>query len=79
VAGCIISIRAAKVAGMCDDCSIALTQRADDREPWCANGLRFTDARETAGDYYEQQGKLTVVDAALSPDERFAKTVAALN
>ena len=69
-----------KVAGMCDDCSIALTQRADDREAVVRK--RFEIYRRHAkplADYYEQQGKLTVVDAALSPDERFAKTVAALN
>jgi len=69
-----------KVAGMCDDCSIALTQRADDSEAVVRK--RFEIDRRHAkplADYYEQQGKLTVVDAALSPDERFAKTVAALN
>jgi adenylate kinase len=69
-----------KVAGICDDCSITLTQRADDSEPVVRK--RFEIYRRNAkplADYYEQQGKLTVVDAALSPDERFAKTVAALN
>jgi len=69
-----------KVAGMCDDCSIALTQRADDREAVVRK--RFEIYRRHAkplADYYEQQGKLTVVDAALSPDERFANTVAVLN
>jgi len=69
-----------KVAGLCDDCSITLTQRADDRETVVSK--RFEIYRRHAkplADYYEQQGKLTVVDAALSPDERFAKTVAALN
>ncbi len=69
-----------KVAGLCDDCSIALTQRADDSEAVVRK--RFEIYRRHAkplADYYEQQGKLTVVDAALSPDERFAKTVAALN
>ena len=69
-----------KVAGLCDDCSIALTQRADDSEAVVRK--RFEIYRRHAkslANYYEQQGKLTVVDAALSPDERFAKTVAALN
>jgi adenylate kinase len=69
-----------KVAGLCDDCSIALAQRVDDSEPVVRN--RFEIYRRNAkplADYYEQQGNLTVVDAALSPDERFAKTVAALN
>jgi len=69
-----------KVAGLCDDCSIALAQRVDDSEPVART--RFEIYRRNAkplADYYEQQGNLTVVDAALSPDERFAKTVAALN
>ena len=69
-----------KVAGFCDGCSIALTQRADDSEAVVRK--RFEIYRRHANplaSYYEQQGKLTVVDAALSPDERFAKTVAALN
>ena len=69
-----------KVAGLCDDCSIALTQRADDSEAVVRK--RFEIYRPHAkplADFYEQQGKLTVVDAALAADERFAKTVAALN
>jgi len=69
-----------KVAGLCDDCSIALTQRADDSEAVVRK--RFEIYRRHAkplADFYEQQGKLTVVDAGLSADERFAKTVAALN
>src|SRR5580765_5531506 len=69
-----------KVAGLCDDCSIALAQRVDDSEPVVRK--RFEIYRRNAkplADYYEQQGNLTEVDAALSPDERLAKTVAALN
>jgi adenylate kinase len=69
-----------KVAGLCDDCSNALIQRADDSEAVVRKRFEIyrRHARPLAG-YYEQQGKLTRVDAALSPDERFAKTVAALN
>jgi adenylate kinase len=69
-----------KVAGQCDDCSIALSQRADDSESVVRERFEIygRNAKPLA-DYYEQQGKLTVVDAALSPDERFARTVAALN
>jgi len=69
-----------KVAGLCDDCQVALIQRADDSEAVVRE--RFEIYRRHAkplANYFEQQGKLTVVDAALSPDERFAKTVAALN
>jgi adenylate kinase len=69
-----------KVAGQCDDCSIVLSQRADDSEPVVRERFEIygRNAKPLA-DYYEQQGKLTVVDAALSPDERIARTVAALN
>jgi adenylate kinase len=69
-----------KVAGLCDDCSITLMQRADDSESVVRKRFEIyrRHAKPLAG-YYEQQGKLTVVDAALSPDQRFANTVAALN
>jgi adenylate kinase len=69
-----------KVAGLCDDCSIALTQRADDSEAVVRKRFEiYKRHAKPLADYYEQQGKLTAVDAALSPDERFAKTVAVLN
>ena len=69
-----------KVAGLCDDCSIALTQRADDSEAVVRKRFEiYTRHAKPLADYYKQQGKLAAVDAALSPDERFAKTVAALN
>jgi len=69
-----------RVAGLCEDCSIPLTQRADDSEAVVRKrfGIYRRHAKSLA-DYYRQQGKLTVVDAELSPDERFARTVAALN
>lgn len=69
-----------KVGGMCDDCAVELTQRADDSESVVRKRFEIY-ARQTKplAEYYEQQGTLSVVDAALSPDERFAKTVAALN
>ena len=69
-----------KTAGLCDECSVALSQRTDDSESVVRK--RFEIYRRNAkalANYYEQQGRLTVVDAALSPDERFAQTVAALN
>ena len=69
-----------KVAGICDDCAVALTQRADDSEPVVRRRFEiYTRQTKPLAKYYEQQGKLALVDAALSPDERFAKTVAALN
>jgi len=69
-----------KVAGICDGCTVELTQRADDSEPVVRRRFEIY-ARQTRplAEYYENQGLLTVVDAALSPDERFARTVAALN
>ena len=69
-----------KVAGQCDDCAVGLTQRADDREPVVRKRFEIY-ARQTRPltRYYEQQRKLTAIDAALPPDERLAKTVAALN
>jgi adenylate kinase len=69
-----------KISGMCDDCSIELTQRADDSEPVVRKRFEiYTRQTKPLAKYYERQCKLTVIDAALSPDERFAKTVAALN
>jgi len=71
---------APKAAGLCDDCRAALTQRADDTEAVVRK--RFAIYRRQTKplvEYYELQGNVTVVDAALSPAERFAKTVAALN
>jgi adenylate kinase len=69
-----------RVEGRCDDCSVALTQRGDDTEPVVRRRFEIYE-RQTRplSRYYTQQGKLTVVDAALSPDERFERTVAALN
>jgi adenylate kinase len=69
-----------KVAGLCDDCSIPLTQRADDSEAVVRKRFEiYRRHSKSLTDHYEQQGKLTVVDAALSPEERFARSVAALN
>jgi len=69
-----------KAAGLCEDCLGALTQRADDRETVVRKRFEiYKRQTKPLAKYYEQQGKLTVVDAALSPDERFAKSAAALN
>jgi adenylate kinase len=71
---------APRIAGLCDDCSADLTQRTDDTEPVVRKRFEIY-ARQTKplARYYGQQRKLTVIDAALSPDERFDATVAALN
>ena len=69
-----------KVAGICDDCPVKLTQRADDSEPVVRKRFEiYTRQTRPMAKHYRQQGKLTVVEAALPPEERFAKTVAALN
>jgi adenylate kinase len=69
-----------KAAGFCEDCLGELTQRADDREAVVRKRFEiYKRQTRPLAKYYEQQGKLTVVDAALSPDERFAKSAAALN
>ena len=69
-----------KVAGICDDCAVKLTQRADDSEPVVRKRFEiYTRQTRPLAKHYRQQGKLTVVEAALPPEERFAKTVAALN
>jgi adenylate kinase len=69
-----------KVAGLCEDCLIALIQRPDDNEAVVRKRFEIYGRHaKPLANYYERQGKLTVVDAALLPDERFAKTVAALN
>lgn len=67
-------------SGLCDDCATGLIQRADDTEPVVRKrfGIYQRQTKPLAK-YYEQQGKLTVIDAAMSPDDRFAATVATLN
>jgi adenylate kinase len=69
-----------KVAGQCDECLTVLTQRTDDSEPVVRKRFEiYTRQTKPLARYYEQQSKLKAIDAALSPDERFAETVAALN
>ena len=71
---------APKTAGKCDDCSVDLTQRADDSETVVRKRYEiYKRQTRPLAKYYDEQGKLTVIDGALSPDDRFAKTVAALN
>ena|SRR2546426_5390355 len=68
-----------KVAGRCDDCKVALTQRADDCEEVMRKRFEiYARQTEPVVDYYRKQGKLTVVDATKPPPERLAKTIAAL-
>lgn len=66
--------------GRCDDCGVTLTQRADDTEPVVRRrfGVYERQTRPLCR-YYSEAGKLTLVDAALPPGERFRLTVAALN
>jgi adenylate kinase len=69
-----------KEAGMCDECRIGLIQRADDSEAVVRKRFEIYGCHaKPLAEYYGQQGKLAVVDAALSADERFTRTVTALN
>src|SRR5205823_9187630 len=59
-----------KVAGLCDDCSIALTQRADDSEAVVRNRFEFNGRpAKPRPNYTEKKGKLREGDAARWPDE----------
>jgi adenylate kinase len=62
-----------KVAGICDSCGSALTQRADD-EPETVRKRLDVYARETAPlvAYYEREGVLRNVDASGRPADVFA-------
>jgi len=68
------------VPGYCNDCGIALVQRADDSEVVMRKRFKIyaNQTRPLVG-YYDRQAKLVVIDASKSPQERLAASVAALN
>ena len=68
------------VPGYCNDCGIALVQRADDSEAVMRKRFEIY-ARQTKPlvGYYDRQAKLVVIDASKSPQERLAASVTALN
>jgi adenylate kinase len=68
------------VPGLCNDCGIALVERADDSEAVMRKRFEiYASQTEPLADYYERQAKLVVIDASKSPQERLAASVAALN
>ncbi len=66
-------------AGRCDKCGVALVQRTDDSVPVMRKRFEIY-RRETVPlqPYYQQQGKLAVVDVTDSPEARFTATCAAI-
>ena len=63
-----------KVAGICDECDTALTQRADD-QPATVNARLETNRAwtEALAEYYGKQGKLHAIDGTGSPDDITAR------
>lgn len=67
-----------KVAGKCDRCGVALKQRPDDTESMVLKRVEVYQ-KQTGGlrGYYEQQGKLRMIDGDLIPDDMFAEVLKA--
>jgi adenylate kinase len=74
-----VTQRPPKVAGVCDQCGGTLIQREDDRPESVKVRLETYDrATSPLIDFYRNLGKLIPISAAGSPDEVFARTLAAL-
>ena len=59
-----------KVAGMCDDCNVALTKRNDDNEETFKAGYKtFNENCPAVIEYYRNKGILVEVNAEGSPEE----------
>ena len=68
-----------KVDGVCDDCSGALIQRKDDHPDTVKARLEiYHNETEPLKDYYEKQGKLSVVEGMNSVEETTKATFEAL-
>ena len=68
-----------KAEGICDDCAGALIQRKDDHPDTVKARLEiYHKETEPLKDYYEKQGKLTVVEGMNSVAETTALTMKAL-
>jgi adenylate kinase len=72
--------RPSKVEGICDRCGGTLFQRDDDRPESIKVRLEAYE-KSTAPliDFYQRLGLLLTVNAAGTPDEIFARTLAGLN
>jgi adenylate kinase len=69
-----------KVPGRCNDCGLALIERADDSEAVMRKRFEiYANRTEPLVRYYDRQGKLVVIDASKPPEERLAASLAALN
>jgi adenylate kinase len=69
-----------KVPGRCDACGAALIERADDSEAVMRKRFEiYIRQTEPLVTYYDQQGKLGVIDASRPPEERLKASLAALN
>jgi len=68
-----------RLAGQCDDCQVALVQRTDDTEAVMRRRFAIY-SRETAPleSFYQQQGKIALVDAAQPAEARLAVVQSAL-
>ena len=63
-----------KVAGMCDDCNVALTKRNDDNEETFKAGYKtFNENCPAVIEYYRNKGILVEVNAEGSPEETLAQ------
>ena len=68
-----------KAAGVCDECSGTLSQRADD-QPATVNARLETNRAwtEALAEYYGKQGKLQAIDGTGSPDDITSRLEGAL-
>jgi len=65
--------------GVCDACGTLLVQRGDDQEPVVRKRYElYRRETEPLAAYYQEQGKLTVVDATGPLEQRFSAATAAL-
>jgi adenylate kinase len=74
-----VHLRPPKVEGICDDCGVALFQRADDREEVMRERLATYD-RQTAPvvEHYRRQGRLITVNGNQDPNRVFKEIGAVL-
>jgi len=65
--------------GVCDECGTLLVQREDDQEPVVRKRYDiYRQETEPLTAYYQQQGKLTVVDATRPLEQRLSAATAAV-
>ena len=68
-----------KVADKCDECGSPLSVRKDDTEEAITVRLKsYQDQTKPLADYYQQQGRLRVIDGEQPTDAVTEKTIAAI-